>query len=101
MGKHFRPAKDFRKSGLTVEIRPFHSKGNGEGELSAKKDYEAKAMESAIRKLKTLCYNEGMTKEMKDREFFQSKGQKRRKAKAEGKMRFRSKMRDRMREVGY
>ena len=44
MGKHFRPAKDFRKKGMTVEIRPYLPKGN-DGDAAAKREYDARAFE--------------------------------------------------------
>lgn len=99
MGKHFRPAKEFKKKGMTVGIRPFISRS--ENDDAAKTDYGFKAMDSAIRELKSRMINEGMVKELRNREYYQSKGQKRRKAKAEGIMRYKAKMRERMQEDGY
>ena len=71
MGKHFRPAKDFRKKGMTVEIRPYLPKGN-DGDAAAKREYDARAFECAIHDLKDLMFKEGVTKELRSREYFQS-----------------------------
>lgn len=99
MGKHFRPAKEFKKKGMTVDIRPFISRSDHDD--AAKADYGFKAMDAAIRQLKDRMDKEGMVKELRAREYYQSKGQKRRKSKAQGIMRFKAKMKDRMREEGF
>lgn len=96
--KHFRPAKEFRKKGMTVDIR-FFPKFNDESEKA--QEMGAKAVEQAIKALRDRMNNEGIIREMKERSFYQSKGLKNRKAKAQGIMREKTRLRDRMKREGY
>ena len=77
MGKHFK-AKDsgLRKRGLTIEVRP------------GRDDKEAKSnLEHAIKTMKRRLLQEGMTRDVRRKEYFESKGELRRKAVKEAQRR--------------
>lgn len=64
-------SKDFKKRGFNVSVNV----RNQDDE-----DSKANALESAMRTLKKRTMQEGQVKELRKREFYQSKGQKRRRA---------------------
>lgn len=72
------PFKELNKKGLTVALKPVF--GNDFEKVS---ENRARALESAIRTLKKLCVQEGMIRDSKRKEFYESKGQIRRRRKAE------------------
>ena len=55
----------------------------------------------AIRILKKKLMKEGLFQELRERSFFQSRGEKNRRAKAAGKRRWQRKMEKRKQELGY
>ena len=55
----------------------------------------------AIRVLKKKLMKEGLFQELRERSFFQSRGEKNRRAKAAGKRRWQRKMEKRKQELGY
>lgn len=70
MGRHYNGnGRDFHKRGLTVEVK---SSSSPEG--------AAKAVEAAIRTLKKLMVQEGTIRDMRRKEYAETKGQVRRKA---------------------
>lgn len=96
---HFRPAKEFRKKGMTVDVR-FFPRSQEDTEQN-RQDFGAKAVENAIKQLRDRMNNEGIIREMRERSYYQSKGLRRRKAKAQGIMREKTRLNDRMRREGY
>jgi small subunit ribosomal protein S21 len=77
--KHNKYTKD---SGMTVTVR--NNDVNG-----------------ALRVLKKKLMNEGLFQELRERSFHQTRGEKRRKAKAAGKRRYERKIAKRKQELGY
>ena len=73
--------KDIGKRGLTVEVKQVY---NNVDSFEKAAELRLKNLDNAIRTLKRTLMQEGVVKEMRDREFYMSKGQKRRKAKKEG-----------------
>lgn len=72
------PSKEFNKRGLTVTLKPVY------GEDSEKVlENRTRALESAIRSFRKRTYQEGMTRDVKRKEFYESKGQIRRRRKNE------------------
>ena len=74
--------KEREKDGMTVEVR------NGN-------------VDKAIRILKKKLIADGFFQEMRERTFYESKGTKRRKAKAAATRRYKRKMQKRKEELGY
>ena len=74
--------KEREKDGMTVEVR------NGN-------------VDKAIRVLKKKLIRDGFFQEMRERTFYESKGTKRRKAKAAATRRYKRKMQKRKEELGY
>ena len=77
--KHNKYTKD---SGMTVTVRNNDVAG-------------------AMRVLKKKLMNEGLFQELRERSFHQTRGEKRRKAKAAGKRRYERKIAKRKQELGY
>ena len=73
---------DTDKDGLTVTVRD----GN---------------VDKALRVLKKKVIQSGVLQELRERQFYESKGTKRRKAKAAATRRFKRKMQKRKEELGY
>ena len=74
--------KERQKDGMTVEVR------NGN-------------VDKAIRVLKKKLIRDGFFQEMRERTYYESKGTKRRKAKAAATRRYKRKMQKRKEELGY
>jgi len=74
--------KNDKPEGLTVEVR------NGD-------------VNGALRVLKKKLIREGLFQELRERSFYESKGTKRRKAKAAATRRYKRKMEKRKEELGY
>jgi ribosomal protein S21 len=71
VGKHYNGnGRDVRKRGLAVEVKSAHSP-----------DAAAKALESAIKTLKRRTVQEGLIRDMRRKEYFETKGQIKRRAK--------------------
>jgi ribosomal protein S21 len=79
---HDRYAGSFiRKKGLTVELKPIY------GEDSEKvQDQRLKAMDSALKTLKRRLVQEGIIRDMRRKEYFETKGQIGRRKMAEAKL---------------
>ena len=77
-----RNVKDDKPSGLTVTVR------NGD-------------VNGALRVLKKKLIREGVFQEIRERSFYESRGTKRRKAKAAATRRYKRKMEKRREELGY
>lgn len=83
MGRHFKGnGRDIHKRGLAVELKPSYTP-----------DQAAKSLESALRTLKRRIVQEGMVRDMRKHEYFESKGQLRRKARQEAIRRANKKLR--------
>ena len=74
--------KNDKPEGLTVEVR------NGD-------------VNGALRVLKKKLIREGVFQELRERSFYESRGTKRRKAKAAATRRYKRKMQNRKEELGY
>jgi small subunit ribosomal protein S21 len=74
--------KNDKPEGLTVEVR------NGD-------------VNGALRVLKKKLIKEGVFQELRERSFYESRGTKRRKAKAAATRRYKRKMQKRKEELGY
>jgi len=74
--------KNDKPEGLTVEVR------NGD-------------VNGALRVLKKKLIREGLFQELRERSFYESRGTKRRKAKAAATRRYKRKMEKRKEELGY
>ena len=74
--------KDREKSGLTVQVRGDDING-------------------AMRVLKKKLMKDGFFQELRERTYFTSKGEKKRKAKAAGKRRYQKKVEKQKAELGY
>lgn len=73
MGQHYNNnGREIHKRGLAVEVKQVNHP-----------DAQAKAVESAIRTLKRRMIQEGVVRDLRKHEYAETKGQKRRKAKAE------------------
>lgn len=73
MGVHFNGnGRELGKKGLTVEVKQ-----------SSDREAQARNLENAIRLLKRRMVQEGVVRDMRKKEYFESKGTLRRKAKAE------------------
>lgn len=71
MGKHFNGnGREIHKRGLAIDIKPTHSP-----------EAAAKALESAIKTLKRRSVQEGLVRDMRRKEYFETRGQIRRRAK--------------------
>lgn len=68
--------KDVHKRGMSVDVKPGHTP-----------EQQARNVENAIKTLKRRMMQEGILKELRAREYFESKGTKRRKALAEARSR--------------
>lgn len=75
-------------NGLTVKVKPPRST-----DPIKRKQEESKNVDNAIRALKRAIQNEGLIKEMRRTEYHETKGQKRRRRKAESTRRHQKKMR--------
>ena len=80
--KYNKRKQESNKDGLTVEVRD----GN---------------VEKAIRVLKKKVIQNGIIQEVRERQFYESKGTKRRKAKAAATRRYKRNMQKRKEELGY
>jgi ribosomal protein S21 len=77
MSRHFiNNGKDVGKRGLAIEVKPSHNP-----------DAQARNVENAIKNLKRRMIQEGIVKELRAREYFESKGTRSRKALQEAKRR--------------
>ena len=73
MGVHYNGnGRDYHKRGLTVEVKPAHSPEQAQ-----------KNLEAAMRTLKRRVVQEGLIRDMRRKEFVETKGQIRRKKKQE------------------
>lgn len=71
MGRHFNGnGRDIHKRGLAVEVKPSNSPEGA-----------TKALDAAMRTLKRRAVQEGLIRDMRRCEYFETKGQLRRKAK--------------------
>lgn len=87
--KHYPDMCDnLRKYGLSVKIKPSF---NPNPEERAKE--EARNFENGMKNLKRLIQNDGLIKELRLREAYESKGQRRRRRKEEAIRRYRKKRR--------
>lgn len=69
MGKHYNGnGRDINKRGMTVEVKPAHSP-----------EQASKNLDQAMRTLKRRVVQEGLVRDMRRKEYFESKGQVRRK----------------------
>lgn len=68
--------KDVHKRGMSVDVKPGHTP-----------EQQARNVENAIKTLKRRVMQEGILKELRAREYFESKGTKKRKALAEARSR--------------
>jgi ribosomal protein S21 len=69
--KHERYAgRDIRKKGLTIEMKPVY----GDDPVRVQ-EIRAKAMDSALKTLKRRLVQEGVIRDMRRKEYFESKGQ--------------------------
>lgn len=66
--------KEIHKRGLSVEVKPGYTP-----------EQQARNVENAIKSLKQRMMREGILKELRAREYFESKGTKKRKALAEAR----------------
>jgi small subunit ribosomal protein S21 len=80
--KYNKRKQESNKDGLTVEVRD----GN---------------VEKAIRVLKKKVIQNGIIQEVRERQFYESKGTKKRKAKAAATRRYKRNMQKRKEELGY
>jgi small subunit ribosomal protein S21 len=74
--------KKFKKPGIEVEVRNNN-------------------VEKALRILKKKLQEDGLFNELREREAFMSKGERRRRARASGKRREKKRLEERMSEQGY
>ena len=80
-----------RDEGMTVTVRQIKDKdGNVTSDVNG-----------AMRVLKKKLMKDGFFQELRERTFFTSKGEKKRKAKAAGKRRYQKKVEKRKLELGY
>ena len=91
--KNFFKKKDKYKKdeGMTVTVRQTKDK---DGNLTSD-------VNGAMRVLKKKLMKDGFFQELRERTFFTSKGEKKRKAKAAGKRRYQKKVEKRKLELGY
>ena len=83
MGKHYNGnGRDIHKRGLAIELKPTHSP-----------EAAAKALESAIKTLKRRSVQEGLIRDMRRKEYFETKGQIKRRAKQDAIRRARKRSR--------
>jgi len=69
VGKHYNGnGRDINKRGMTVEVKPAHSP-----------EQASKNLDQAMRTLKRRVVQEGLVRDMRRKEYFESKGQVRRK----------------------
>ena len=86
-----RKDKYSKDEGMTVTVRQIKNK---DGTVTSD-------VNGALRVLKKKLMKDGFFQELRERTFFTSKGEKKRKAKAAGKRRFQKKMEKRKLELGY
>ena len=86
-----RKDKYSKDEGMTVTVRQIKNK---DGTVTSD-------VNGALRVLKKKLMKDGFFQELRERTFFTSKGEKKRKAKAAGKRRFQKKMEKRKMELGY
>ena len=90
--KNFHKKDKYSKDeGMTVTVRQIKNK---DGTVTSD-------VNGALRVLKKKLMKDGFFQELRERTFFTSKGEKKRKAKAAGKRRFQKKMEKRKLELGY
>ena len=90
--KNFHKKDKYSKAeGMTVTVRQIKNK---DGTVTSD-------VNGALRVLKKKLMKDGFFQELRERTFFTSKGEKKRKAKAAGKRRFQKKMEKRKMELGY
>lgn len=83
MGRHYAGnGRDYYKRGMTVEVKPAHTA-----------EAAQKALESALRTLKRRMVQEGLIRDMRRKEYHETKGQLRRKAKQDAIRRDRKRQR--------
>ena len=90
MRKHFQGCgRDIHKRGMTVEIKQIYSFDPAE-----KSEARAKAFDTAVKTLKRRMVQEGIIRDMRRKEYYESKGQIARKRKKEGERRVRKAKKD-------
>lgn len=82
-------------------MRNFKRRDKNAKEPSMKIYVRNNDINGAIRILKKKLMKEGLFQELRERSFFQSRGEKNRRAKAAGKRRWQRKMEKRKQELGY
>ena len=88
--KHLRNMSDLRKRGYNVVVN------NNRRDQS--EDEAANSLEYAMKLLKKVMFQDGFQKELRKREFYQSKGQKARRARQNAVMRERKRLTEERRE---
>ena len=88
---HRKKDKYLRDEGMTVTVRQVKNK---DGTTTSD-------VNGAIRVLKKKLMKDGFFQELRERSYFTSKGEKRRKAKAAGRRRYLKKVEKRKAELGY
>jgi ribosomal protein S21 len=83
VGKHYNGnGREIHKRGLAIELKPTHSP-----------EAAAKALESAIKTLKRRSVQEGLIRDMRRKEYFETRGQIKRRAKQDAIRRARKRSR--------
>lgn len=72
------PSSAIKKRGLTVTVKRYHSY-----DAEQARDNDAKSVESAIRAMKRLSNQEGVIKDVRRKEFHETRGQIRRRKRGE------------------
>ena len=88
---HRKKDKYPKDEGMTVTVRQVKNK---DGTTTSD-------VNGAIRVLKKKLMKEGLFQELRERSYYQTKGEKRRRAKAAGKRRWQRKVEKRKQELGY
>jgi ribosomal protein S21 len=85
MGKHFQGGgREIHKRGMNVEVKQIYNSEPGEHSEARNKAFDA-----AVKTLKRRMVQEGVIRDMRRREYYESKGQIDRKRKKEGERRAR------------
>lgn len=85
MRKHFSNAgREINKRGMTVEVKQIFNAGDFTEKMA---DARLKAFDTAVKTLKRRMVQEGVIRDMRRREYYESKGQIRRKKAKEGERR--------------
>ncbi len=83
MRKHYPGnGREFHKRGMTVDVKQIYN-----ADPSEKSDARAKAFDTAIRTLKRRMVQEGVIRDLRRKEYYESKGQIDRKRRKEGERR--------------